>query len=228
MDGGEGADRYLALYCSADTSVEWLGSSNYYSNFHHHPLLGSSLSLPWEKMWRQLISAQVAHTQWRSPALRHHNHGGDKNLLWMSFHKKWHIHRPIHTFCESELWQYDWLEIYQALLWSIVSISRKISFIGNIAYLHNCVFMLWFPLRFGLLFQGEGKYPKKLNVKTFPISSSNRGASNLHWSWMPSKQKALVYLKTATKIYISRLSTYPHLQFLFNYGMRRITRQCLK
>ena len=46
VDGGEGADRYLALYCSADTSVEWLGSSNYYSNFHHHPLLGSSLSLP--------------------------------------------------------------------------------------------------------------------------------------------------------------------------------------
>ena len=93
------------------------------------------------------------------------------------------------------------LEIYQALLWSIVSISRKISFIGNIAYLHNCVFMLWFPLRFGLLFQGEGKYPKKLNVKTFPISSSNRGASKLHWSKMPSKQKALVCPKTSTKIY---------------------------
>ena len=38
--------------------------------------------------------------------------------------------------------KYAILEIYQALLWSIVSISRKISFIGNIAYLHtNCVFI---------------------------------------------------------------------------------------
>ena len=32
------------------------------------------------------------------------------------------------------------------------------------------------------------------------LSSSNRGISKLHWSEMPSKQKVLVCLKTATKI----------------------------
>ena len=67
-------------------------------------------------------------------------------------------------------------------------------------FLSKAQFVLRFPLRFGLLFQGEGTYPKKLDVKTFPICSSNRGASKLQWSEMPSKQKALVCPKTATKI----------------------------
>ena len=72
------------------------------------------------------------------------------------------------------------------------AIIHLISFKSSICAL--MLFTFWTPI-------SRGRHvSKKLDVKTFPICSSNRGASKLHWSKMPSKQKALVCPKTSTKI----------------------------
>jgi len=42
-------------------------------------------------------------------------------------------------------------------------------------FFQTSLFLLRLPLLFGPLIQGEGTYLKKLEVKTFPFSSSNRG-----------------------------------------------------
>ena len=78
---------------------------------------------------------------------------------------------------------------------------HSFKFNENSLHAIKIIWPLWLPLRFWLLFQGEGTYKKKLDVITFPLSRNNRGASKLQWSEMPSKQKALVCPKTATKIW---------------------------
>ena len=79
-------------------------------------------------------------------------------------------------------------------------VALVITVFQNKGHIYSRIYAMTPFLCFGLLFQGEGTYPKNLDVKTFPMSCSNRGASKLHWSEMPSKQKALVFPKKATKI----------------------------
>ena len=92
------------------------------------------------------------------------------------------------------------------MLWylSLCAISHKMQRFKKsnaiIRSLSKAQVVLRCPLRFELLLKGKCINPKSLDVKTFPISNSNKGTSKLHWSEMPSKQKAHVCPKTATKI----------------------------
>ena len=53
------------------------------------------------------------------------------------------------------------------------------------------IWPLWFPLRFWLLLQGEGTYKRKLDIITFPFSSSNRGTQRCNGRITPAKQNPL-------------------------------------
>ena len=66
--------------------------------------------------------------------------------------------------------------------------------------------MLRFPLRFGLLFQGEGTYPKKVDVKTFPISSSNRGHQSCIGRKCRISKKPSFFRNRLQKYYIRDIS----------------------
>ena len=55
------------------------------------------------------------------------------------------------------------------------------------------------PLRFWPLLKREGIYRKKLDVITFPLSSSSRGYRRFNGRTTSSKQKALVCPKTAKR-----------------------------
>ena len=76
-----------------------------------------------------------------------------------------------------------------------ISFEKHNSIFTNIRiYCFEC------PSRFQLQLQGVGTCQKKLDVKTFLFSSSNRGTQKMQWSEKPSKQTALTCPKTATKI----------------------------
>ena len=64
------------------------------------------------------------------------------------------------------------------------------------------IWPLWTPLYFGPLFQGEGTYPKKLDVKTFPICSSNRGHQSCSGRKCHLCKKPLFVQKRLQKYYI--------------------------
>ena len=97
----------------------------------------------------------------------------------------------------------------QGNLYSVILSTRDLPRVALvITFFHNTfhssqrvVFMLWFPLHW-FLFQGEGTYPKKLDLKTFPISSSNRGHQSCIGQKCRLSKKSWFVWKRLQKYYI--------------------------
>ena len=100
---------------------------------------------------------------------------------------------------------------------------HSFKFNENSLHAIKIIWPLWLPLRFWLLFQGEGTYQKKLDVITFPLSSSNRGYRRFNGRTTSSKQKALVCPKTAKRAKLNYTYRLPKVYIFHEVFVKSVT-----